>query len=119
MLGGTFDPVHIGHLIGAEAAADQLGLDRVLFVPAARPPHKSTVPISAAGHRVAMLRLALKGSERFDIHLDEIERGGANSYTIDTIRRYRDVMKASDELFFILGADNLAEFTTWKDWQDI
>jgi len=118
ILGGTFDPVHIGHLIGAQAAADQLGLDRVFFVPAAQPPHKSTVPISEAAHRVAMLELALADNERFEISLDEIERGGA-SYTIDTIRRFRETLKPQDELFFILGADNLVDFTTWKNWQDI
>jgi len=118
ILGGTFDPVHIGHLIGAQAAADQLGLDRVYFVPAAQPPHKSTVPISEAAHRVAMLELALADNERFEISLDEIERGGA-SYTIDTIRRFRETLKPQDELFFILGADNLVDFTTWKNWQDI
>ncbi len=118
LLGGTFDPVHIGHLIGAQAAADQIGLDRVLFVPAANPPHKSTVPISEAGHRVAMLKLAVADNDRFEIHLDELERGGA-SYTIDTIRRFRQTLAPQDELFFILGADNLVEFTTWKDWRAI
>lgn len=118
LLGGTFDPVHIGHLIGAQAAADQIGLDQVLFVPAANPPHKSTIPISEAEHRVAMLKLAVADNDRFGIHLDEVERGGA-SYTIDTIRRFRQTLAPQDELFFILGADNLAEFTTWKDWGSI
>ena len=118
LLGGTFDPVHIGHLIGAQAAADQIGLDQVLFVPAANPPHKSTVPISEAEHRVAMLKLAVADNGRFAIYLDEIERGGS-SYTIDTIRRFRQTLAPQDELFFILGADNLAEFTTWKDWRAI
>ncbi|MBN2290188.1 MAG: nicotinate-nucleotide adenylyltransferase [Candidatus Glassbacteria bacterium] len=118
MLGGTFDPVHLGHLIGAQAAAEQLELDKVLFVPAAQPPHKSSVPISEAGHRVAMLELALTDNDLFGIYLDEIERGGA-SYTVDTIRRFKDLSGGADEVFFILGADNLAEFTTWKDWQGI
>jgi len=118
LLGGTFDPVHIGHLIGAQAAANQIGLDQVLFVPAANPPHKSTVPISEAEHRVAMLKLAVADNGRFAIYLDEIERGGS-SYTIDTIRRFRQTLAPQDELFFILGADNLAEFTTWKDWRAI
>ena len=117
-MGGTFDPVHIGHLIGAEAAADELGLDQVLFVPAANPPHKLKVPISSAVHRIAMLRKALAKNKRFGLYLDEIERGG-NSYTIDTIRRFRKKLKAGDDLFFILGADNLNELNTWKDWEDI
>lgn len=118
LLGGTFDPVHLGHLIGAQAAADQLGLDRVLFVPAANPPHKSTVPISEARYRVEMLKLAVADNHLFEICLDEIERGGS-SYTIDTVRRFRRETAPQDELYFILGADNLVEFTTWKDWRDI
>lgn len=117
MLGGTFDPVHIGHLIGAQAAAEQLQLDRVLFVPAANPPHKLNVPITPAEHRVAMLERALAGNERFSLYLDEISRSG-RSYTIDTVRRYRQSeLKDGDELFFILGADNLAELHTWKNWK--
>ena len=118
LLGGTFDPVHLGHLIGAQAAADQLGLDRVFFVPAANPPHKSAVPISQARHRVEMLKLAVADNHLFEICLDEIERGGS-SYTIDTVRRFRKEAAPQDELYFILGADNLADFTTWKDWQEI
>ena len=116
MLGGTFDPVHLGHLIGAQAAAEQLQLDRVLFVPAANPPHKMKVPITPAEHRVAMLERALAGNECFSLYLDEITRGG-RSYTIDTVRRYRQSeLKEADELFFIIGGDNLAELHTWKDW---
>lgn len=116
MLGGTFDPVHLGHLIGAQAAAEQLQLDRVLFVPAANPPHKMKVPITPAEHRVAMLERALAGNERFSLYLDEITRSG-RSYTIDTVRRYRQSeLKEADELFFIVGGDNLAELHTWNDW---
>ena len=117
MLGGTFDPVHLGHLIGAQAAAEQLELDRVLFVPAANPPHKLNVPITPAEHRVAMLERALAGSERFSLYLDEITRSGS-SYTIDTVRRYRQSeLQEGDDLFFIVGADNLAELHTWKNWE--
>ncbi len=117
MLGGTFDPVHIGHLIGAQAAAEQLQLDRVLFVPAANPPHKLNVSITPAEHRVAMLERALAGNKRFSLYLDEISRSG-RSYTIDTVRRYRQSEhKEGDELFFIVGADNLAELHTWKYWK--
>ena len=119
MLGGTFDPVHLGHLIGAQAAWEGLGLDRVLFVPAARPPHKLKAAITPAVHRVEMLRLALAGDNRFALHLDEIDRQG-RSYTVDTLRRFREKeLKPGDELFFILGADNLLEFDTWKNWRRI
>ncbi|OGF99325.1 MAG: nicotinate (nicotinamide) nucleotide adenylyltransferase [Candidatus Glassbacteria bacterium GWA2_58_10] len=119
MLGGTFDPVHLGHLIGAQAAWEGLGLDRVLFVPAARPPHKLEAAITPAKHRVEMLRLALAGDSRFVLYLDEIDRRG-RSYTVDTLRRYREKeLQPGDELYFILGDDNLLEFDTWKDWRRI
>jgi len=117
MLGGTFDPVHLGHLIGAQAAAEQLQLNRVLFVPAANPPHKLNVTITPAEHRIAMLERALAGNDRFSLYLDEITRSGS-SYTIDTVRRYRkSELREGDELFFIVGADNLAELHTWKNWK--
>jgi nicotinate-nucleotide adenylyltransferase len=119
LIGGTFDPVHLGHLIGAEFAADRLGLERLYFVPAAHPPHKSLRSITPADHRVNMLRLAMAGNQRFDLWLDEIERGGQASYTIDTLRRFRGRMGQEAEVYFILGADNLAEFNTWKDWRQI
>ena len=119
LLGGTFDPVHLGHLIGAQSAAEQLGLDQVLFVPAANPPHKLTKPITAALHRVAMLRKAIANNKRFGLYLDEIHREG-NSYTIDTLRRFRkNNLGPEDELYFILGADNLVELNTWKQWRAI
>ena len=119
MLGGTFDPVHLGHLIGAQAAWEQLKLDKVLLVPAASPPHKLENIISAARHRVAMLQLAVEHDPRFELYLDELERPG-RSYTVDTLRKYRSSCLApGDELFFIMGTDNLAEFNTWKDWKEI
>lgn len=118
LMGGTFDPVHLGHLIGAETVADELDLDRVLFVPAAAPPHKREARISNSVHRVKMLKLAVAGNDRFDVCTDEIERGG-DSYTIDTVRSFSGKIVAKGELFFILGQDNLQEFTTWKDWAGI
>lgn len=116
LIGGTFDPVHTGHLIGAERTADSLNLDRVLFVPAAAPPHKQNRRISEAAHRVNMLRLALRDNPRFDLLLDEIERGGA-SYTVDTVRAVRARLNPEDRLFLVVGADNLVDFDTWKDWR--
>ncbi|MBW7997733.1 MAG: nicotinate (nicotinamide) nucleotide adenylyltransferase [Candidatus Glassbacteria bacterium] len=119
MLGGTFDPVHIGHLIGAQAAWEQLELDKVLLVPAASPPHKHQRNISSAGHRVAMLEAAIAGDERFGLYLEELNRPG-RSYTVDTLREYRErFMADGGELFFILGTDNLLEFDSWKDWREI
>lgn len=119
MLGGTFDPVHIGHLIGAQAAWEQLKLDKVLLVPAASPPHKMKRSISEARHRVAMLELAVGDDPRFELYLDELERPG-HSFTVDTLKDYRNSKLAEgDELFFIMGTDNLAEFNTWKGWREI
>jgi nicotinate-nucleotide adenylyltransferase len=119
LLGGTFDPVHIGHLIGAQAAWEQLRLDKVLLVPAASPPHKQNRRISEARHRVAMLELAIAGDSRFGLYLEELNRTG-RSYTVDTLREYRErELVPGDELFFILGTDNLLEFDTWKDWREI
>jgi len=119
MLGGTFDPVHIGHLIGAQAAWEQLKLDKVLLLPAASPPHKQQREISPAEHRVAMLELAIAGDERMGLYLEELNRPG-RSFTVDTLREYRQQeMAEGDELFFILGTDNLEEFDTWKDWREI
>jgi len=119
MLGGTFDPVHLGHLIGAQAAWEQLQLDKVLLVPAASPPHKQECAISSAEHRVAMLELAVRDDDRFELYLDELKRPG-RSFTVDTLREYREKkLGEADELFFILGTDNLAEFDTWKDCREI
>lgn len=117
-MGGTFDPVHLGHLIGAQAALNNLGLDKVIFVPAANPPHKPGLPISPARHRVAMLEKALAGNDNFSVWLDEIKREG-NSYTIDTLRRFSKTLSPGDELYYILGADNLNELVTWKEWENI
>lgn len=118
LIGGTFDPVHLGHLIGAECTAESLHLDRVLFVPAATPPHKFTRRISDSGHRVNMLRLAITGNPRFDLLLDEIERGGA-SFTVDTVSTVHARLAAGDDLYLVVGADNLVDFDTWKDWRRI
>lgn len=118
-MGGTFDPVHLGHLIGAQTAVDKLNLERIFFVPAANPPHKLNRPITPAEDRINMLKKALEGNTRFSLLLDEIERSG-RSYTIDTVRRFRErELKEGDELFFILGADNLVEVHTWKNWEEL
>lgn len=117
-MGGTFDPVHLGHLVGAQAALDRLELDRLLFVPAKTPPHKAAVVISPVPHRLAMLRLALADNPALGLCLDELERPGP-SFTVDTLRAFRARCAPGDELFFILGADQLAEFDSWKDWREI
>ena len=114
VLGGTFDPVHIGHLIVAEEVRVQLRLAEVLFVPAGQPWLKLNSSISAAEHRVEMVRLAIAGKPCFKLSTVEIERPGP-SYTIDTITELREQLGVGDELFFILGCDNLARLSQWKE----
>lgn len=112
LLGGTFDPPHHGHLIAAQDACEALALDRVLFIPAGTPPHKREQPLTAAHLRVEMVRRAIAGDPRFV--LDELEtRRPGPSYTVDTLRELR--MRApGDELFLLIGADQYAEFATWR-----
>jgi len=112
VLGGTFDPVHNGHLILAEEARSWLNLAEVLFVPAGQPWLKVDRPISPAEHRLQMLRLALADKPHFKLSTMEIERAGP-SYTVDTIAALREQLGSEDELFFILGWDNLAELPQW------
>lgn len=117
ILGGTFDPVHYGHLIVAETCRQQLALDRVCFLPAGIPPHKQTNTISAGHFRVDMLRLAVSGYPEFCIDARELHRDGP-SYTVETLTEYHSEHPEA-ELFFLMGADSLRELMTWKDPQEI
>ncbi len=113
VFGGTFDPPHIAHLIVAQDAHRALALDRVLFIPAARPPHKREQPLTDASVRLEMLRAAVDHDERFEIRDVELGREGP-SYTVDTLRE----LKRSDpdgELFLLIGSDQWLEFGTWHD----
>lgn len=117
ILGGTFNPIHIGHLILAEEVREKLGLDKVIFVPAYLPPHKDNSDIAAAGARFAMLELAIKGNRYFSVSDAEIKRDG-RSYTIDTVREFKKTYPA-DELYFITGSDLLKYLDEWKDLGEI
>jgi len=112
VLGGSFDPVHHGHLIAADRAAEALGLDRVLFVPCLAQPLKAAGPTASAEHRRAMLTLALAGHPRFFLEPMELERP-APSYTVDTLRALRG-RDARDRLVLILGADAAAALPRWR-----
>jgi nicotinate-nucleotide adenylyltransferase len=112
IFGGTFNPVHNGHLTIAEKAQTQFGLGRVLFVPTATPPHKSEPDLADAAHRVEMLRLAVAGKSGWDCDEREVRRGGV-SYTIDTLKQFRREQPKED-LFLILGSDNLLSFAQWR-----
>lgn len=113
ILGGTFNPVHMGHLILAQDAMEHFDLGSVLFVPCACPPHKPVRDLIPAEHRIAMLEAAIEGDLRFQVSRVETDRGGT-SYTIDTARELARLYPGS-ELHFILGSDSLLELHLWKD----
>ena len=114
VLGGTFDPIHNGHLIVAEETRTRLNLAEVLFVPTGQPWLKADISILAAEHRVQMVRLAIADKPYFKLSTIEIDRAGL-SYSVDTIAELQAQLGAGDELFFILGWDNLAELSQWKE----
>lgn len=114
VMGGTFDPIHIGHLVTAEEARVQFDLQKVIFIPSARPPHKADVPHSPPEDRLRMVELAIAGNPALEVSDMELARVGL-SYTVDTLRQLHDVYGESSELFFITGADAILEILTWKD----
>lgn len=113
IFGGSFNPVHIGHLVLAQDALERFGLHKVIWVPAAQPPHKAALVLASAADRLEMLRLALQGDARFEVSEDEFHRGGV-SYTVDTVQRFRD-RQPEVEWTLIVGGDSLYELHTWKD----
>jgi len=117
ILGGTFNPVHIGHLILAEEVREKLALDKVIFIPTWLPPHKDNVDIAFATDRLNMLKLATKSNKFFGVSDIEIKRQG-RSYTIDTLRELKDKFRR-DELYFIIGSDLLKYINEWKDLEEI
>ncbi len=115
VMGGTFDPVHFGHLASAAAAADALALERVLFVPSHRPPHRPASPRVSGYHRFAMAAIAVAGDPRFESSDLELCRPGP-SFTADTLRRLHALGHDPSQLFFILGTDAVAEIATWHEY---
>ena len=118
VLGGTFDPIHIGHLVIAEEARTKLGLSEVLFVPAGQPWLKQDRDITPAVHRVEMVRRAIADNPHFRLCTLEVERPGS-SYTVDTLILLRKQLGNKASLFFILGRDTLAELPLWKEPQKV
>ena len=118
IMGGTFDPIHNGHLVTAEAVRDVLNLDDVMFIPSARPPHKFGKQITAAEHRLAMTILATCSNESFHVSTIEIMRNGP-SYAVDTIDALKNDFDAGTEFYFILGADAALELSTWHNAQEL
>ena len=114
ILGGTFDPPHIGHLWLATLAMDGMDLDRVLFMPAAQPPHKAGTAVSRATDRLLMARLAIAGEPRFELCAIEMERPGP-SYTIDSVDELERLYPGDTTLYLIMAADSLAQIDTWRE----
>jgi nicotinate-nucleotide adenylyltransferase len=113
IFGGSFDPVHLGHLIFAETAREQASLDRVLFIPAARPPHKLDTTLAPAADRKAMLELATGGHPAFAVSGIELDNAGI-SYTVETLRELSSLFPA-DRLVLLLGPDSIRELSTWRE----
>jgi nicotinate-nucleotide adenylyltransferase len=114
ILGGTFDPPHVGHLWLGTLAADAVGLDRVLFMPAAQPPHKAGRLVTRATDRLIMTRLAIAGDPAFELCTIEMERPGP-SYTIDSVEQLQAQYGAEVTLYLVMAADSLAEIDTWRE----
>ena len=117
LLGGSFDPVHFGHLLVAQAAMEELVLDRLFFIPAAQSPFKPENKPAPAPVRLQLLRLALVGRTNCEIDEQEIRRGGI-SYTIETVRDYTRRFPQA-ELFYLIGADNAAKLNEWRDANEL
>lgn len=117
LFGGSFNPPHLAHLAVAEAARDQLGLDRVVWIPAATPPHKQREDMPAAEHRLAMTRLAVAGNDAFTVSDIEVVRAGV-SYTVDTIRALQEAYPETS-FHLLLGGDSLAQLQTWIQPEEI
>jgi nicotinate-nucleotide adenylyltransferase len=116
LFGGTFNPIHLGHLRGAEEIRETFGLQEVIFIPAALPPHKTTKEIIEAHHRLEMVKRATRKNPQFSTSDVELKRRG-KSYSVDTIRYFRE--KYKDSLYFILGRDAFVEIETWKDFHNL
>ena len=118
ILGGTFNPIHLGHLVMSEMAYERLCLDKVVFIPSYLPPHKSDTDIIAAKHRLQMTRLAIYGNPRFSISDIEVKRGG-KSYTIDTVNYLQKTYPKGTKFYIIIGNDLVVGLSRWKRIKDL
>ncbi len=116
LLGGTFDPIHFGHLRGAEEMLEIFNLNRIIFVPSSRPPHKLEAEITSFNHREQMIRLAIEDNVNFSFSEVEKLRAG-KSYSVETVEYILNKYMEDLELYFIVGQDAFQAVTTWKDWE--
>lgn len=117
IMGGTFNPIHIGHLIAAEEVLNNLNLDNILFIPSGNPPHKEENKIETSEHRLQMVKLAISKNNRFSVSDMEIKRVG-KTYTYDTLVELHKIYYGN-QLYFIIGYDTLKELYTWKSIEDV
>ena len=116
MYGGTFDPVHVGHLEIARRVSKLFEIEKVIFIPAQMAPHKIGRPVTDPIHRYAMLALATQDDPRLSISTFELD-GPDRRYTVNTVEHFQRELNDSTELFFIMGADSWSEITTWREWE--
>jgi nicotinate-nucleotide adenylyltransferase len=114
ILGGSFNPIHLGHLVLAETAREALGLERVIFIPAKLPPHKRAAALAAGADRLAMVRLAVAGNPALAVSDIELRRPGV-SYSVDTVRTLREKLGAGTQIYFLIGMDTVVELTAWRE----
>jgi len=119
IMGGTFDPIHLGHLVIAEEVRIQFKLDKVIFVPTGHPPHKSAASVTNPEHRYLMTVLATMNNPYFTVSRVEIDCLKGTTYTIDTIRFFKEYFGGDVNLYFITGADAIMEITSWKDYKEL
>ena len=112
LIGGSFDPIHVGHTSIAREVQDRLGLSRTVFVPAGEPPHKLDKRLAEPEHRLAMVRLAIARMPQFTVSRIDLDRPGP-CFSVDTVRLFQDALGAKAQLYFLIGADSLAELATW------
>ncbi len=118
LFGGSFNPIHFGHLRAAEEVREMLKLDLVYFVPASSPPHKPEGELAPAEHRLQMVRLATKGNRHFMVSDAEVRRAG-RSYTIDTAKHFTTTLRHQAQIFILMGSDQFLELETWKDCDEL
>jgi len=117
LLGGTFNPIHLGHILVAEDAVEVFSLDKVLFIPCSSPPHKAEQDLLPGHQRMVLVQLGIAGNSKFEASPVEIERGGV-SYSVDTVRHAR-TKHPKDEIFFIVGSDNFKDIGHWNRYSEL
>ncbi len=118
IFGGSFNPIHNGHLALGKAVCDQLALDRLIFMPAGYPPHKPHGNLAPGVHRHAMLKLAVEHDPRFSVSTLELDAQGT-TYTVNTLKTLRTMFSHDDDLFFVMGADSLVDLVNWRSLREL